>query len=96
MLRGAAEAGAPRGYHTLWHFMDLQGRLDGYGRLCVFEVNARTTGITGMRASLGFNEVDMLYDSFILGRHGAVITVEPGPVLDAAQWTDPVHQYARG
>jgi len=76
---------------------NLQGRLNAYGRPCIFEVNARTTGITGMRSSLGFNEVDMLYDSFVLGRHGAVATVEPGHVLDAARWTDPMrYQYARG
>ena len=37
--------------------VNLQGRLTDHG-LRIFEINPRFTGITGVRAKLGFNEVD--------------------------------------
>lgn len=46
-----------------WNF---QGRRDETGHLRFFEVNARMTGISGLRADLGFNEVDLLYEAFVL------------------------------
>ncbi|OQX38124.1 MAG: hypothetical protein B0D96_00770 [Candidatus Sedimenticola endophacoides] len=39
--------------------VNLQGRMTESG-LRLFEINARFTGITGLRALLGFNEVDLL------------------------------------
>jgi hypothetical protein len=88
-----AAALASRGATGPWN---VQGRLDGRGHLRAFEVNARTTGITGLRASLGFNEVDLLYDAFMLGSRRAAATVEAGLVLDASRWTNPaLHSFSR-
>ena len=76
---------------------NLQGRIDARGGLHIFEVNARTTGLTGLRASLGFNEVDMLYDSFVLGRPIENAGMTAGQVLDASTWTSPSRpRYAHG
>ena len=52
-----------------------------------FEFNARCTGITGVRALYGFNEVDALYDHFVL--HKSFIMKEPDENLVAHRhWTE--------
>lgn len=68
-----------------WNF---QGMRKAGGHLRFFEVNARMTGISGLRASLGFNEVDLLYDAFVLGRTPSGAPTYPeGVVVDARTWT---------
>jgi Carbamoyl-phosphate synthase L chain, ATP binding domain len=49
-----------------WGAWNLQGRRGPDGAIRIFEVNARPTGITGLRARLGFNELDLLYESLLL------------------------------
>ncbi len=68
-----------------WNF---QGRMTDRG-VRFFEVNARTTGITGLRASLGFNELDLLYEAFVLRRPVSAPRTVPAVVVDATQWTAP-------
>lgn len=45
--------------------LNLQGRFTDDG-LKIFEVNARITGISGLRALLGFNEIDILIKNYLL------------------------------
>ena len=68
-----------------WNF---QGRMTERG-VRFFEVNARTTGITGLRASLGFNELDLLYDAFVLRRRAGPPPAVRRVVVDATEWTAP-------
>ncbi|MFD5575049.1 ATP-binding protein [Streptomyces cadmiisoli] len=51
-----------------WGAWNLQGRLAPCGTLRFFEINARPTGLTGLRARLGFNELDRLYEACVLRR----------------------------
>jgi hypothetical protein len=51
-----------------WGAWNFQGRRGPDGTIRIFEVNARPTGITGLRARLGFNELDLLYESLLLRR----------------------------
>jgi hypothetical protein len=51
-----------------WGAWNFQGRRGPDGVIRIFEVNARPTGITGLRARLGFNELDLLYESLLLRR----------------------------
>jgi nucleoside-diphosphate-sugar epimerase len=48
--------------------LNLQGRLNEKG-LQLYEMNARFTGITGLRALMGFNEVEALIADFSGRRH---------------------------
>ncbi len=82
LVRGLQAIGAS----GCWNF---QGKMSPRG-IRYFEVNGRTTGITGLRASLGFNEVDLLYEAFVLGR---IPARQPGVLpglVDASDWTAPV------
>jgi carbamoylphosphate synthase large subunit len=65
LLQQAREA---LGSLSAWGAWNLQGRRCLDGRIRVFEVNARFTGLSGVRARLGFNELDLLYESLVLGR----------------------------
>lgn len=47
--------------------LNLQGRLTADGRLLAFELNARYTGITGVRAMMGYREVEAAVRAFALG-----------------------------
>lgn len=44
---------------------NVQAMKNAQGKFLCFEINARCTGLTGLRAQLGWNEVDWLYDSFV-------------------------------
>ena len=44
--------------------VNIQGRITEKGLIC-FEMNMRFTGITGIRAELGFNEVAFLVDNYL-------------------------------
>jgi nucleoside-diphosphate-sugar epimerase len=46
--------------------INLQGRLGADGRVQFFELNARFTGITGIRAMMGFQEVEAVVRAFAL------------------------------
>lgn len=71
-----------------WNF---QGRRDVLGNLRFFEVNARMTGISGLRADLGFNEVDLLYEAFVLEEVTSNCRDYPlNLVLDSRPYTDAV------
>jgi carbamoylphosphate synthase large subunit len=58
---------------------NVQARRVG-GRYIVFEVNARFTGITPVRARMGFNDVEAAYGYFVEG-----VLPEPFPVFDTRQ-----------
>lgn len=47
--------------------LNLQGRLTSAGTVQFFELNARFTGITGVRAMLGFHEVEAALREFVHG-----------------------------
>lgn len=46
---------------------NIQGITTPQNGFQLIEMNARCTGLTGVRAQMGFNEVDMLYDSYVAG-----------------------------
>jgi nucleoside-diphosphate-sugar epimerase len=46
--------------------VNLQGRLDADGRVQFFELNARFTGITGVRTLMGFREVEAAVRALVL------------------------------
>jgi carbamoylphosphate synthase large subunit len=56
---------------------NVQGRIVD-GEFVSFEVNCRCTGLTGTRALMGFNEIDALYESFVLGACPSLPTVPAG------------------
>lgn len=58
--------------------VNIQGRLGASG-LQFFEMNARFTGITGLRAQMGFNEVATLIDDFSGGRARATAPLVVNP-----------------
>jgi nucleoside-diphosphate-sugar epimerase len=58
--------------------INLQGRRTNEGPV-FFEANARFTGITGTRATLGYREVDAALECFVLGRPEDRITCLPSP-----------------
>ena len=60
-----------------WGAWNIQGRFCSGNAIRVFEVNARPTGLTGLRARLGFNELDLLYESMVLRREPS--RPEPAP-----------------
>jgi carbamoyl-phosphate synthase large subunit len=86
LVSRAAGALAAAGASGLWN---LEGRRGADGRIRLYEVNSRPTGITGLRACLGFNEVDLLYGAFMLGRPVAAPPITTIQVVDATAWTTP-------
>ncbi|MCG7210154.1 hypothetical protein [Streptomyces arenae] len=52
--------------HSAWGAWNLQGRRTSNASIRFFEINARPTGLTGLRARLGFNELDQLYAACVL------------------------------
>ena len=48
----------------MWGPINIQGRMTAEGPR-FFEMNARFTGITGMRSMMGFNEVEVLIKNFL-------------------------------
>ncbi|MGW6732284.1 ATP-binding protein [Streptomyces sp. NPDC055013] len=69
--------------HGAWGAWNLQGRRTPNGGVRFFEVNARPTGLTGLRARLGFNELDQLYEACVLRRPPQPAQPpEPGLVID--------------
>jgi predicted ATP-grasp superfamily ATP-dependent carboligase len=82
------QACAALGSLSAWGAWNLQGRRSLDGAIRVFEVNARPTGITGLRAWLGFNELDLLYDALILGHvTSRPKPIQPGLLIDVASFT---------
>jgi carbamoyl-phosphate synthase large subunit len=57
--------------------VNLQGRLVG-DEIIFFEANCRFTGITGTRAGMNFNEVDLIWDSFVEHKVPAPLTAQAG------------------
>lgn len=66
--------------HGAWGAWNLQGRRTANGGIRFFEINARPTGLTGLRARLGFNELDQLYEACVL-RRPPQPAQPPGPGL---------------
>lgn len=64
-LQAMAEAMALYGLRGNYNIQAIETEHKGFQ---IIEVNARCTGLTGIRAQMGFNELDMLYDSFIQGK----------------------------
>ncbi len=54
-------------YSGVWLALSITGRWLADGSWWYYEVNARFTGSTGMRAALGFNEVEAAWRHFIEG-----------------------------
>lgn len=57
--------------------INLQGRLVD-DEIIFFEANCRFTGITGTRAGMNFNEIDLIWDSFVEHRESAPMTAKVG------------------
>ncbi|MFD3314220.1 hypothetical protein [Streptomyces sp. NPDC058694] len=69
--------------HDAWGAWNLQGRRTPNGDIRFFEINARPTGLTGLRASLGFNELDQLYEACVLHQPPAPAQPPaPGLIID--------------
>lgn len=72
---------------------NFQFRVDAHGVPRLFEINARFSGTTPMRALFGFNEVELCLRKLIMGedisppsiRHGTVIRFLEEQFLDAGQ-----------
>ncbi|RPF72707.1 ATP-grasp domain-containing protein [Aurantiacibacter spongiae] len=60
---------------------NFQFRTDADGRARVFEINARFSGTTPMRAMMGFNEVEMCIHHLLSGRTVEQPAIRPGTVL---------------
>ena len=59
--------------------INIQGRLTDNGLKC-FEINARFTGMTGLRAELGFNEVEKLLLDYLNIENNCELVVNPHKV----------------
>jgi len=59
--------------------INIQGRLTDHGLKC-FEINARFTGITGLRAELGFNEVEKLVLDYLNVDNTVKLLVNPNKI----------------
>lgn len=59
--------------------INIQGRLTDNGLKC-FEINARFTGMTGLRAELGFNEVEKLVLDYLNIENNCELVVNPHKV----------------
>ena len=62
-LNTTAQKMAQAGFRGAYN---LQAMKNAQGAFACFEINARCTGLTGLRAQLGWNEVDWLYERFVL------------------------------
>lgn len=60
---------------------NIQAMKNAQGAFLCFEINARCTGLTGLRAQLGWNEVDWLYDSFVHQIAPQSSTIAPGQTV---------------
>jgi carbamoyl-phosphate synthase large subunit len=60
---------------------NFQFRVDKHGVPRLFEINARFSGTTPMRALFGFNEVDLCLRKLLLGEDIAMPTVKHGTVV---------------
>lgn len=67
---------------------NFQFRLRPDGTPVVFEINARFSGTTPLRALAGFNEVAMMLDRILLGRPITAPAVEPITIL--RHWSETV------
>lgn len=59
--------------------INIQGRLTDNGLKC-FEINARFTGMTGLRAEFGFNEVEKLILDYLIIENNCELVVNPHKV----------------
>lgn len=59
--------------------INIQGRMTDNGLKC-FEINARFTGITGLRAEMGFNEVEKLVLDYLNIQNNIPIKINPNRV----------------
>jgi nucleoside-diphosphate-sugar epimerase len=59
--------------------INIQGRLTEQGLKC-FEINARFTGMTGLRAELGFNEVEKLVLDYLDIKNQCQLIVSPNKI----------------
>jgi carbamoyl-phosphate synthase large subunit len=60
---------------------NFQFRLDADGKAKVFEINARFSGTTPLRALVGFNEVEMCLRAILLGEPVSQPRIEPAVIL---------------
>jgi carbamoyl-phosphate synthase large subunit len=67
---------------------NFQFRIDRSGRVKVFEINARFSGTTPLRAIAGFNEVEMCLRRLLLGEPVAEPCVEEMVLL--RHWSETV------
>jgi carbamoyl-phosphate synthase large subunit len=81
-VRRLGEALAPYGP------ANFQFRLDKQGHLKVFEINARFSGTTPLRALAGFNEVEMCLRHLVLGEPISQPKIEPMTIL--RHWSETV------
>ena len=59
--------------------INIQGRWTDHG-FKAFEINARFTGITGLRAQLGFNEVLYCIETWLNQKPTALMEIHPGKI----------------
>lgn len=59
--------------------INIQGRMTDNGLKC-FEINARFTGITGLRAEMGFNEVEKLVLDYLNIPNTIPLTINPNRI----------------
>ena len=60
---------------------NFQFRVDARGQPRVFEINARFSGATPLRALVGFNEVDLCIRKLVLGEAVAQPATEPATIV---------------
>jgi carbamoyl-phosphate synthase large subunit len=60
---------------------NFQFRVDKQGVPRLFEINARFSGTTPMRALFGFNEVDLCLRKLLLGEEISMPTIKQGTVV---------------
>lgn len=73
-LRTMAQTMATMGFRGSYNLQGIDTREKGFQ---LIEINGRCTGLTGVRAQMGFNEVDMLYDSFVAGKQSPLAVGDP-------------------
>jgi len=71
-----------------WGAWNFQGKRTEANVIKVFEVNARPTGLTGLRAYFGVNEIDLLFEALVLGQSVDLPpSPPPGRVIDCTRWS---------
>ena len=73
--------------------LNLQGRMTDNG-LRLFEMNPRFTGITGLRARLGFNEVEACIQEWATGQPARMLSFNPSR-FGTRQMTDKALSFSR-